>query len=374
MEKKNTFFFCISLDFSYLCSVFPREERKKMKRLKRKHYVIAAVMLLLVAGGVVALTIYRELYATFTSTTATQFVYIDSDDSADSVYAKLHPIATDNGLAGLKKLAAHYDYDSRVRTGRYAIEPGQRAIDVFRMLRNGQQTPVMLTIPEVRTMDRMAGRIAQKLMLDSADIANALYSQDFCRGWGYDTTTIACLFVPNTYEVYWNTSLEGLMERMAKEHDRFWNDERKAKAEAQGLTPNEVVTLASIVDEETSYGPEKATIAGLYLNRLHRGMLLQADPTVKYAVGDFTLRRILNRHLEVESPYNTYKHAGLPPGPIRVPSVQAVDAVLNPDETDCLYMCAKEDFSGTHNFARTAAEHAQNARRYQQALNARGIR
>jgi UPF0755 protein len=283
-------------------------------------------------------------------------------------------VATEKALDGLNRLASWYDYDSNVRTGRYAIEPGKKALDVFRQLRNGQQTPVMLTVPEVRTMDRMAGRLARKLMLDSTEIAYALTNQDYCLQMGYDTTTIACLFVPNTYEVYWNTSLDALMKRMEREHNAYWSQERINLAQSQGLTPNEVVTLASIIDEETANSQEKPTIAGMYLNRLHRGMLLQADPTVKYALRDFTLRRILNRHLTVDSPYNTYLYPGLPPGPIRVPSVEAVEAVLHPAVHDYLYMCAKEDFSGTHNFARTLAEHNQNARRYQQALNQRGIR
>ena len=344
-------------------------------KLKKKHYIISIVSALILAGAVFAFSIYRQLYAPLLNgKTETHYLYIDNDDTADSVFAKLLPVSSEQGMKGLQRLASYYDYDQHLRTGRYAIEPGQRALDVFRMLRNGQQSPVMLTIPEVRTMDRMAARLSTKLMLDSATIANELCNQERCLQWGYDTTTIACLFVPNTYEVYWNISLDALMQRMQREHDTFWNTERRQQAEAQGLTPNEVATLASIIDEETANNAEKPMIAGMYLNRLHRGMLLQADPTVKFALRDFTLRRILNRHLEVESPYNTYKHAGLPPGPIRVPSVQAIEAVLNPTPCDYLYMCAKEDFSGTHNFARTLAEHNQNAYRYQQALNQRGIR
>jgi len=345
-----------------------------MKTLKKKHYVliVAAVLLLSAAGYVYHF--YRQLTAPLLSGTSTHYLYIDADDSADSVYAKLAGVSTERGLTGLKRLAGHYNYAAQVRSGRYAIEPGQKAVDVFRMLRGAQQSPVLLTVPEVRTMERMAARLGAKLMIDSAAIASALTSQDYCQQLGYDTTTIACLFVPNSYEVYWNTSLDALMNRLLREHDAFWNEERRQQAEAVGLTPNEVVTLASIIDEETAVNAEKPDIAGMYLNRLERGMLLQADPTVKYALKDFSLRRILNRHLEVESPYNTYRHAGLPPGPIRVPSVQAVEAVLNPTHHDYLYMCAKEDFSGTHNFARTLAEHNQNARRYQQALNERGIR
>lgn len=341
---------------------------------KKKYYILGLLAALLLAGAVVAYLFYRQLNAPLLSIKNTHYLYIDSDDTADSVFSKLQPVSAELGMKGLRRLADYYDYGQHLRTGRYAIEPGQKALDVFRELRNGQQKPVMLTVPEVRTMDRMAAKLSRKLMLDSATIAQALYDQDYCQRLGYDTTTIACLFVPNTYEVWWNTSLDALMERLCKEHDSFWDGQRRKLAEAQGLTPNEVVTLASIIDEETANNGEKPMIAGMYLNRLRQGMLLQADPTVKYALHDFSLRRILNRHLEVESPYNTYKYAGLMPGPIRVPSVQAIEAVLHPAAHDFLYMCAKEDFSGTHNFARTLREHNENARRYQQALNRMGIK
>lgn len=211
-------------------------------------------------------------------------------------------------------------------------------------------------------------------MLDSATVASALTDSLTCARLGYTPQTIACLFIPNTYEVYWDMTLDQFLARMTKEKDRFWNDERRQKAKDIGLTPEEVVTLASIVDEETAKNDEKPIIAGLYMNRLKRGMLLQADPTVKYAVGDFTLQRILYRHLEVDSPYNTYKYAGLPPGPLRIPSIRAIDGVLNYTHHNYLYMCAKEDLSGRHNFARTLAEHSRNAQRYQSALNRLHIR
>ena len=342
-------------------------------KIKKKHYIIGAIAVVLLVGGIYAYTLYRQINAPLLKDgQSAPILYIDNNDTPDSVFAKLADVSTESGMKGLKFLANHYDYT--VRTGRYVIEPGNTALNVFRQLRNGQQSPVKLTVPEVRTVDRLAGRLSAKLMLDSTTIVHALTDPTFCQKLGYDTATIFCLFVPNTYEVYWNVSLDALMQRMKKEHDAFWNEERRRKAEAQGLTPNEVVTLASIIDEETANNAEKPVIAGMYLNRLKKGMLLQADPTVKYALGDFTLKRILNRHLEVDSPYNTYKYAGLMPGPIRLPSVQAIEAVLNPDLNDYLYMCAKEDFSGTHNFACTLAEHNQNARRYQQALNQRGIR
>ena len=343
-----------------------------MKPMKKKHYVLGVLALLLLAGGVYALHVYRQVSATVLNGQDTHYLYIDADDTADSIYSKLATVATERAVEGMKRLAGFYDFSPR--TGRYVIEAGQQALDVFRMLRNGQQKPVMLTVPEVRTMDRMAGRLAQKLMLDSADIAQALTDENRCRQLGYDTTTIACLFVPNTYEVYWNVSLDGLLERLQKEHDRFWEGEREQKAARMQLTPVEVCTLASIIDEETANNAEKPMIAGMYLNRLKQGMPLQADPTIKFALKQFELKRIWQNLLQTDSPYNTYQNAGLPPGPIKIASIRGIDAVLNAVSHDYLYMCAKEDFSGTHNFATTYQEHLKNAARYSKALNERGIK
>ena len=223
-------------------------------------------------------------------------------------------------------------------------------------------------------MDRLAGVLSRKLMLDSTAVAILLQDTSYCQKWGYDTATIPCLFVPNTYEVYWNTTLDRLMERMQKEHKNFWEGERTQKASAIGLTPNEVCTLASIIDEETANTAEKPMIAGMYYNRLKAKMPLQADPTIKFALKKFELKRIWNNLLFVDSPYNTYKNTGLPPGPIRIPTIAGIDAVLNYVHHDYLYMCAKEDFSGTHNFARTYTEHLENAVKYSKALNERGIK
>ena len=342
-----------------------------MKPIKRRYYVLAVSICLLAAAAIWA---YYYVFSTFSKSEGVAYVYIDSNDNIDSVYGKLEPVAQTHALGAFRLLANHYDYDEHIRTGRYAISPESRTIDVFRQLRNGQQTPIMLTIPSVRTVDRMATVLGRQLMVDSASIVRTLRDTLVLSSLGYDTCTVPALFIPNTYEVYWNVSATSLLQRMQREHDTFWNEERRQKAEAIGLTPVEVTTLASIVDEETANDAEKPTIAGLYLNRLQRGMLLQADPTVKFALKDFTLRRVLNRHLEVDNPYNTYKYAGLPPGPIRIPSVVGIDAVLNHARHDYLYMCAKEDFSGTHNFARTLQEHLQNAARYTRALNQRGIR
>ena len=341
-----------------------------MRAFKAKYLLVAAALCLL---AIVGLGYYFFMTA-FSAQEATQYVYIDDDDDIDSVMTKLRPIGTEHGMAGFGTLIRHTSYAEHPRTGRYAIEPDESTWEVMRKMKNGQQQAVMLTIPESRTMDRLAGTLSRKLMIDSVEIAEALTDEDFCNRWGYDTCTIAAMFVPNTYEVYWNVTLERFMERMAKEHDAFWNDDRRTKAEAAGLTPIEVCTLASIIDEETANNGEKPMIAGMYLNRLHTGMPLQADPTVKFALKNFGLRRIYHDMLFFDSPYNTYRNVGLPPGPIKVASVKGIDAVLGYVKHNYLYMCAKEDFSGTHNFAVSYAEHLRNASRYAKALNERNIK
>ena len=341
-----------------------------MKRINAKIYLWgSAAVVLLIAGFT-----YCYLFSGLSKSAKTEYVYIDSDDTQDSVFSKIHPIANAIPMSGFSTLARHSGYADHIRTGRYAIHPGEGALMVFRHLKNGQQTPVSLTIPEVRTIDRLAGALARKLMLDSADVAIHLSDSAYCARWGYDTATVAALFVPNTYDIYWNVGLDRLMERMEKENQKFWNDERCGKAEAMGMTPVEVATMASIIDEETANNAEKPMIAGMYYNRLKAGMPLQADPTIKFALKDFALRRIYHKLLYIDSPYNTYRYEGLPPGPIKIASIAGIDAVLNHVEHDYLYMCAKEDFSGTHNFARTYQEHLQNAARYTKALNERGIK
>lgn len=341
-----------------------------MKRINAKIYLWgSAAVVLLIAGFT-----YCYLFSGLSKSAKTEYVYIDSDDTQDSVFSKIHPIANAIPMSGFSTLARHSGYADHIRTGRYAIHPGEGALMVFRHLKNGQQTPVSLTIPEVRTIERLAGALARKLMLDSADVAIHLSDSAYCARWGYDTATVAALFVPNTYDIYWNVGLDRLMERMEKENQKFWNDERRGKAEAMGMTPVEVATMASIIDEETANNAEKPMIAGMYYNRLKAGMPLQADPTIKFALKDFALRRIYHKLLYIDSPYNTYRYEGLPPGPIKIASIAGIDAVLNHVEHDYLYMCAKEDFSGTHNFARTYQEHLQNAARYTKALNERGIK
>jgi len=342
-----------------------------------KRWIIPIVICLVTIIGVM----YYYLFSSLSAKDTTQYVYIDSDDDCDSVYNKLSAIAHSQPLCMLKILARHSGYDQNIRTGRYAIKPSEGSLTTFRHLKNGMQTPISLTIPSVRTVERLSAELSKKLMLDSTEICSALHNAATAAQLGFDTATVICLFIPNTYDIYWNTSIDGLLKRMKKEYDTFWNDERRGRARDMGMSPTEVMTLASIVDEETSNDAEKPMIAGMYYNRLTlksaeypNGMPLQADPTVKFAWQQFHLRRIYNKLLYIDSPYNTYRNTGLPPGPIRIPSVVGIDAVLNYVHHDYLYMCAKEDFSGTHNFARTYREHVANAQSYSRALNARGIK
>ena len=300
------------------------------------------------------------------------YIYIDRDDTYDSVLTKVEDVVHPASLFSFKVLASLKNYDEHIRTGRYRVEPGMSMTELFRDLRNHNEVPVNLVVPARRELHDWVGKVAAQLMMDSVELSEAVATLPCIEAGGRKALPVE--IIPNTYEVYWDTSAEKLVERMKTEYDRFWTDERKQKAKAQGLTQLEVSTLASIVDSESAYDPEKPRIAGLYLNRLRKGMLLQSDPTVIFAVGDFTIRRVLNEHLRIESPFNTYRTKGLPPGPIRIPSISALDAVLNAEQNDYLYMCAKEDFSGSHNFAKTYGEHLQNARRYINELNKRGIK
>lgn len=348
-----------------------------MDNQKKKRYLAAMAACMLVIIGLA----YYFLFSSFSGKSTTEYVYIDNDDDIDSVFAKVKPVATEHAYHAFCTLTRHTSFAEHIKTGRYAIAPGDGTFKVFRHIKNGQQTPLNLTIPSVRTIDRLASEVSKKLMIDSLSLYKALKDEAVCQKYGYDTTTVACMFIPNTYDIYWNVSTDKFLERMQKESEAFWDGARTSKAQQLRLTPVQVITLASIVDEETANNAEKPMIAGMYYNRLMlrnaeypEGMPLQADPTIKYAWHRFDLHRIYNKLLYIDSPYNTYKNAGLPPGPIRIPSVAGIDAVLNLVHHGYLYMCAKEDFSGTHNFARTYAEHLQNAAKYAAALNNRGIK
>ncbi|MCD8166137.1 MAG: endolytic transglycosylase MltG [Bacteroides sp.] len=340
---------------------------------KTRNMLLILLGVILAAGAAIGGTIYYMLFSPRFNLSETTYLYIDQNDTRDSVFYKLEQLVPSSTLKGFRRMADHYKYADKIRTGRYAIEPSDNNYNLYNRLARGMQSPVKLTINSVRTREDLARNLGERLMTDSTEIASLLYDPQFCEKMGYNTETILCMILPNTYEVYWNIGAQSLMERLQKEHDRFWNEERRKKAEAIGMTPTEVSILASIVDEETNVNDEKPVVAGLYLNRLKKGMLLQADPTVKFGLQDFALRRITNQHLQHDSPYNTYKYAGLPPGPIRIPSIQGINSVLDHSKHNYIYMCAKEDFSGRHNFAVTLSQHTANARRYHEALNKRNI-
>lgn len=270
-------------------------------------------------------------------------------------------------------VAKQLDYPNRVKAGRYQVTRGMSNFEIVKLLRSGRQSPVTLVINKLRTENDFVRKVSLNLEADSTALRAMLKDPVYLRQFGLDTNTAMCAIVPNTYEFYWNTSAEKVFEKFEQAHTDFWTDERKAKASALGLSENEVTVLASIVEEETNANDEKPLIASVYLNRYRKGMLLQADPTVKFSLQNFALRRILSEHLHFESPYNTYLHKGLPPGPICTPSVKTLEAVLNTPDTDYLYFCARADMAGHHAFAATYAAHLENARKYHAALDARGL-
>ncbi len=260
-------------------------------------------------------------------------------------------------------------YHESVKPGRYALSPKMTNLQAVRHLRAGIHEPVKLTFTNARRKDELAAKLCRATVAEPHEFDSLVNDVAFVETLGFDTVTVACMFLPNTYEVFWTTNAEGILKRMKREYDAFWNEDRLAKASAVGLTPVQVSILASVVEAETKLKDEKPTVAGLYLNRLNRNMPLESDPTVVFAVGDFSIRRVLNTHLEIVSPYNTYRNTGLPPGPILIPELSSIEAVLNAKDHNYLYMCAKEDFSGRHNFAATYREHINNANRYRAALN-----
>lgn len=257
--------------------------------------------------------------------------------------------------------------------GAYRIEPGTSAKDIARRLVRHRQTPVRLTFNNVRTLPQLAARISSQMEFSGAEFTAALDSVLPAAGFK-SAAQYPAAFLPDTYEFYWTTPAKATVQRLLDARNAFWSPDRRRQAESLGITPVQAAILASIAEEETNNREERGTVARLYLNRLHKGMKLQADPTVKFALGDFSLRRIRGEHLKVESPYNTYRVAGLPPGPIRVADAATIDALLRSQPHGWLYMCAKEDFSGTHNFTADYSAHLANARRYQRALTARNIR
>ena len=337
------------------------------------------MLVFLIGGSVLGISLTFYFYQVFFSANT----LIESDKAylleipSNSVYKKvvdkLYEERVINDVLSFSFVAKILGYQEAVKPGLYQIEPKMNNLQLVRMLRSGQQTPVRVTFNTVRTQEELAEKISVNLEVSKEQFLELLQDSVYIRKFGFEEETIMSLFIPNTYEFWWNTSAEELFERMHKEYQIFWTDARKQKAQDLGLSQQEVSTLASIVQAESQKSDERPRIAGVYLNRLRIGMPLQADPTLVFAAGDFTIKRLTAKQMAIDSPYNTYKYAGLPPGPINLPDINSLDAVLNYEKHSYLYFCAKEDFSGYHSFALSYDEHLSNARRYQRALNAANI-
>jgi UPF0755 protein len=339
-----------------------------MRKQIKKKIVLTFICLLSAAGGCGVCVAWKVVFADNIADNAPQYLHIPSDSEYEDVVALIENRHILKNPASFFWLARGRNYPNHVHAGRYHIQKGMSNLSFLRMLRSAQQEPVDLTFNNVRTKSVLARKIASQLELDSTEIHNALNNDTICKKYHLNTATIVSIFLPDTYEVWWNTGVEKLLERMYREYCIFWTDKRKEKAAKIGLTPTEVIILASIVEEENHRSDEQPRIAGLYINRLRKKMKLQADPTVKFAIGNFMIKQVLNKHLKVQSSYNTYLHGGLPPGPIRIPTKQTIDNVLNYEKHDYLYMCAKENMSGYHNFSKTVAKHAAHAAKYHIAL------
>lgn len=298
-------------------------------------------------------------------------LYVRPDMNVAEVMDSLQTGAGTLRPKSLERAFAKMEVAQKMKPGRYVVEPSSTSIYVARMLVFGWQTPQNMTLSgTLRKKDRIAQRISSQMMVDSASVADALNDEAFLAGYGFTPENVFAMILPDTYEMYWTATVEEIFDRFKKEYDAFWTEERLAKAKAQGLSQMEVSIMASIVSGETLKSFEYPVIAGVYLNRYKKGMKLQADPTIAFCY-DYTLDRILKKHLTVDSPYNTYQHVGLPPAPINVPPKGCLEAVLNPDKHGYIYFCASPAFDGTHKFAVTYTEHLKNARAFQRELTAR---
>ncbi|TNE78535.1 MAG: endolytic transglycosylase MltG [Bacteroidetes bacterium] len=329
---------------------------------------------LLVVAGLSAWWLYGAVYNKNTAQNRKILIQVNESTEYDDVQKAFKTEVILESNFKFWTVAKITGYDKKFKPGRYAIKPGMSNIAILRMLSLGQQEQVKLVLRGSWTLEGLASHVSAELAADSTELMQLLLSKAYLAQHNWKPETIPALFIPNTYFFYYNTSAEQFLERMFKEYEKFWNDKRKQKAQAIDLSPVEVSILASIVDKETAKLDEMSTVAGVYLNRLRKGWKLEADPTVIFAVGNPDIRRVTIAMTEYESPYNTYFVQGLPPGPICIPSIQAIDAVLKNKQHDYLFFCAKEDFSGYHNFTDNYKQHQLNSRRYQLELNKRGIR
>jgi UPF0755 protein len=340
--------------------------------MKKRNFILSAFAILAVI--VLIIVVYRNMtWIKVDPKQGKKEIFIRTGSTYDQALTNLDSALGIKNPVLFNWIAKKMKYEQNVKAGRYVIESDLSYLQLINLLRSGRQTPVKVIFNNIRTLNQLAGKIGTRIEADSTEIINFLNNESNYSADGFNKETIISIFIPNTYQFFWNTDAKGLYSRMLKEYKSFWNDQRKKKAEGKGLKPIEVSILASIVDDEVAKGAEKPRIAGVYLNRLKIGMPLQSCPTIRFALNDFTITRVLKKHLVIESPYNTYKYRGLPPGPVGCPSIQGIDAVLNAEKHDYLYFAAKADFSGSHNFSRTLNEHNRYAAQYQRELDRRKI-
>jgi len=301
------------------------------------------------------------------------WLYVEKGSGSDAVLRTIEEAGYVKDMDLLRWVAERKNFANHVYPGRYKLHNDMSINSLLDLLRSGSHTPSKVTFSFARTAEDFAGKATRNIQTDSVELLKLLKDTNTQTKYGFNKNTYLSMYIPNTYEFNWATTAEDFVERMAKEYKRFWTNDRKAKAQKTGLTQSEISTLAAIVQAETNMAKDRPRIAGVYMNRLERGIPLEADPTLVYALGDFTIKRVLNKHKKIKSPYNTYMNKGLPPGPILLPSIPYIDAILNYEKHDYIFFCAKEDFSGYSNFAKNYSQHLKNARKYQQALNKRKI-
>lgn len=342
--------------------------KKNSKKGKRKSLVSAIAAVVIVVAAVCWLLFFHSM-----SKGGERYVYVSPSDNIDSVYNKLRPISNTTSFAGFRMLASLAGYSDNIRPGRYSIG-SEGALMTFRNMKNGHQASVHLTVPSMHLLNDLGDVFAKKMKFTKKDFMAAVSDSLFLDSLGYTPSNIIAVFIPNTYDFYWDISARDFVKKMVKNSDKFWTPERLQKAKADSLKPMQVVIIASMISEETNNKKEKPIIAGIYINRLRINMPLQSCPTVKYALKQFDLQRIYTWMTQIENPYNTYNRYGLPPGPIRNPNPEDIDAVLNFVHHDYLYMCASAKFDGTHHFSKTYEEQKAYSKEYDAELNRRKIK
>ncbi len=336
----------------------------------KKVFIFIGIVSLVVAGY-----LYVLLFGSNTGDFSDKiFLFIPTGSSYVELLENMDSNHVVKDIHSFDKMARRIGLPSSIHPGKYQIKAGMGNFTIAQILKGGKQSPVKLVINKLRTKEDVVRKICGSLEADSTEMRLLFSDTSFLNKYEIDSNQIQAIILPDTYQFYWNTGSRKAMEKIARNYIKFWTNDRKQKAQKMNLSVPQIITLASVVEEETNKEEDKPKIASTYLNRLRKGMPLQADPTLKYAIGDFTLKRLFQKHMRYASPYNTYLNAGLPPGPICTPSTNTIDAVLDAPTTDYLYFCAREDLKGYSNFATTYTEHLANAKKYQDALNARGIR